>query len=50
VRTPAGPVSGWVQASIEYAMTETALSNASPNVVSKRLPELVPIEVLRRAR
>jgi AraC-like DNA-binding protein len=48
VRMPDGPVAGWVQASIEYAMTETALSNASPNVVSKRLPELVLIEVLRR--
>jgi len=47
VRMPDGAASGWVQASVEYAMTETVLSNASPSLVSTRLPELVLIEVLR---
>ncbi len=47
VRLPDGPTSGWVQASITYALEETAPSNASPNRISTRLPELVLIEVLR---
>jgi len=47
VRLPPGPTAGWVQASITYAMEETAPSNKSPSVVSTRLPELVLIDVLR---
>jgi AraC-like DNA-binding protein len=48
VRLPAGPASGWVQATIRYAMEEMAPpSNRSDNVLSTRLPELVLIEVLR---
>jgi AraC-like DNA-binding protein len=47
VRLPPGPAAGWVQASITYAMEETAPSNKSPSVVSTRLPELVLIDVLR---
>jgi AraC-like DNA-binding protein len=46
-RLPDGAASGWLQASIAYAVEETALSNMSPSPVSKRLPELVLIEVLR---
>jgi AraC-like DNA-binding protein len=47
VRLPPGPAAGWVQASITYAMEETAPSNLSTSLVSTRLPELVLIEVLR---
>jgi AraC-like DNA-binding protein len=47
VRLPAGPATGWVQASIEYALEESAMSSESPNPISTRLPELVLIEVLR---
>jgi AraC-like DNA-binding protein len=47
VRVPQGPAAGWVQASITYALEETAPSNRSTSVLSTRLPELVLIEVLR---
>jgi AraC-like DNA-binding protein len=47
VRLPPGPAASWVQASINYALEETAPSNRSTNAVSTRLPELVLIEVLR---
>jgi AraC-like DNA-binding protein len=47
VRLPDGATAGWVQASITYSLEETAPSNASPNPISTRLPELVLIEVLR---
>ncbi len=47
VRPPAGAAAGWVQASIAYSLEETAPSNASPSLISTRLPELVLIEVLR---
>jgi AraC-like DNA-binding protein len=47
VRLPPGPASQWVQASIAYALEEMVPSDASTNVVSTRLPELVLIEVLR---
>jgi AraC-like DNA-binding protein len=46
-RLPSGAASGWVQASIAYSLEETALSNASPSLIARRLPELVLIEVLR---
>ena len=46
VRLPDGATAGWVQASITYSLEETAPSNASPNPISTRLPELVLIEVL----
>ena len=49
VRLPDGAAAGWVQASIEYALAESVPSNASPSVISTRLPELVLIEVLRVA-
>ncbi len=47
VRLPEGPAAGWLQASIAYSLEETSLSNASPSLISRRLPELVLIEVLR---
>jgi AraC-like DNA-binding protein len=47
VRLPPGPAVGWVQASITYAIEETAPSNRSTSLLSTRLPELVLIEVLR---
>jgi AraC-like DNA-binding protein len=47
VRLPKTAAAGWVQASVTYAATENVPSNASGNVVSTRLPELVLIEVLR---
>jgi AraC-like DNA-binding protein len=47
VQLPEGPAASWVQASIEYALQESAPSNASPRPISTRLPELVLIEVLR---
>jgi AraC-like DNA-binding protein len=47
VRLPAGPAAGWVQASITYSLEHAVPSNASPSVISTRLPELVLTEVLR---
>ncbi|MDD7939067.1 AraC family transcriptional regulator [Actinomycetospora lutea] len=48
VRLTGGPATRWVTASIEYAMTNAASpSNLSPDVIVKRLPELVLREVLR---
>jgi AraC-like DNA-binding protein len=47
VRVPSGPASGWIQASIAYALEGGPPSNASASVISTRLPELVLIEVLR---
>jgi AraC-like DNA-binding protein len=47
VRLPDGATAGWVQASINYSLEETTPSNASPNPITTRLPELVLIEVLR---
>ena len=47
VRPPAGSAAGWVQASITYALEESAPSNRATSMVSTRLPELVLIEVLR---
>ena len=47
VRVPPGPASGWIQASIAYALEGGPPSNASTSVISTRLPELVLIEVLR---
>lgn len=44
---PADAAAEWVQASIAYSLKETAPSNASPSLISTRLPELVLIEVLR---
>ncbi len=46
VRLPEGAASGWVQASIQYAVMEHVPSNASASAVSTRLPELVLMEVL----
>jgi AraC-like DNA-binding protein len=46
VRLPDG-TSGWVQASVAYALQEHEPSNASTNPITTRLPELVLIEVLR---
>jgi AraC-like DNA-binding protein len=47
VRLPPGPAAEWVQASITYALEESAPSNRSTSVLSTRLPELLLIEVLR---
>ena len=47
VSVPEGAASGWIQASITYALEEAAPSNASSSVISTRLPELVLIDVLR---
>ncbi len=47
VRLADGAARGWVQASVTYAASENVPSNASSSVASKRLPELVLIEVLR---
>lgn len=47
VRLPEGVGAGWVRASIAYSVEHTAQTNASPNPVATRLPELVLIEVLR---
>jgi AraC-like DNA-binding protein len=47
VRLPPGPASTWVQASISYAIEESAPSNRSTSLISMRLPELVLVEVLR---
>jgi AraC-like DNA-binding protein len=47
VRLPDDATTGWVQASVTYALEEQAPSNASSNPITTRLPELVLIEVLR---
>jgi AraC-like DNA-binding protein len=48
VKVPEGPASGWVQASIEFAVAESERRADEPPVRSAtRLPELVLIEVLR---
>ena len=47
VRPPRGSTATWVHASIAYSIQEATPSNASPNPLSTRLPELVLIEVLR---
>jgi AraC-like DNA-binding protein len=47
VRLPSGAAAGWVQASIRYAIEESAPSNRSTSLLSTRLPELVLIAVLR---
>ncbi|HEX4492640.1 MAG TPA: AraC family transcriptional regulator [Acidimicrobiia bacterium] len=47
VRLPDGAGSGWVRASVTYALEHGIPSNASPNPISTRLPELVLVEVLR---
>lgn len=47
VRLPQGAASGWVRASIAYALEEAVPSNQSGSVISTRLPELVLTEVLR---
>jgi AraC-like DNA-binding protein len=46
VRVPVAAAE-WVQASIEYALAETAPSNSSQSAIAVRLPELVLTEVLR---
>jgi AraC-like DNA-binding protein len=46
VRLPEGAASGWVQASIAYALEATDPATGA-SLVSTRLPELVLIEVLR---
>jgi AraC-like DNA-binding protein len=47
VRLTSGPTARWVNASIEYAMTNAVPpSNLSPDAIAKRLPELVLREVL----
>ncbi len=47
VSLPDGAGAGWVKASITYALEYSVPTNASGNVISTRLPELVLIEVLR---
>ena len=47
VRLPSGAAAGWVQASVAYSIEATAPSNASPSLITTRLPELVLMEVLR---
>ena len=47
VRPPPGAATGWVQASIAYAMEESVPTSASSSAIATRLPELVLIEVLR---
>ena len=46
-RIPEGPASRWIQASITYALEENKPSNASTSVLSRRLPELMLVEILR---
>jgi AraC-like DNA-binding protein len=41
------PAMQWVRASVEYSLTESAPSNASPSPLAVRLPEMVLTEVLR---
>jgi AraC-like DNA-binding protein len=48
VRLPSGPAARWVQASIDYALTDSPPpSNLSSSPIATRLPELVLSEVLR---
>jgi AraC-like DNA-binding protein len=48
VRLHDGPTARWVNASVDYAMSNAAPpSNLSPDAIAKRLPELVLREVLR---
>jgi AraC-like DNA-binding protein len=47
VRLPDGAGSGWVRASVAYALEHGVPSDASANPIATRLPELVLIEVLR---
>jgi AraC-like DNA-binding protein len=47
VRLPDGAGAGWVKASITYALEHAVPTDASASAISKRLPELVLIEVLR---
>src|SRR5262245_11847211 len=48
VRLPSGPAARWVQASIDYALTDSPPpSNLSTSPIATRLPELVMSEVLR---
>lgn len=48
VRLPdEGAIAEWVRASIAFTAQEATLSNASPNALSRRLPELIVREVLR---
>jgi len=49
VRLPEGATASWVQASIDYAMTESVPTDRSPNPIAVRLPELVLVEVLADA-
>lgn len=45
VRLAPGAACAWVQASVIYSLEHATPSNASPSLVSTRLPELVLIEV-----
>ena len=47
VRLPDGAGTGWVQASIAYALEHATVSVEQANAITTRLPELVLIEVLR---
>jgi AraC-like DNA-binding protein len=47
VRLPDDASTGWIRASIAYALEHAEPSSASTNPVATRLPELVLIEVLR---
>jgi AraC-like DNA-binding protein len=47
VHLPPGAGAAWVHASIAYALEATVPTNRSTSLVSRRLPELVLIEVLR---
>jgi AraC-like DNA-binding protein len=47
VRPPDGPLSTWVQASIDFAVEASNPTGKTPDTISARLPELVLIEVLR---
>src|SRR3954447_1205025 len=47
VRLPPGAGGGWVQASIAYSLEHASPTNASADVITTRLPELVLVEVLR---
>ncbi len=47
VRVPEGPASGWIQASVAFAVEEGMPTNTSASTATRRLPELVLTEVLR---
>ena len=47
VRLPPGAGTGWVHASVSYALEAGTPSNRSESLISTRLPELLLIEVLR---